>query len=53
MNVMTNVKKLDYVREAFAPKYQPYQDIAERGAKQPSKKQIRMMAALGSFLDGE
>ena len=43
----------DCVREAFAPKYQPYLDIAERGAKLPSKKQIRMMAALGRFLDGE
>ena len=40
----------DCVREAFAPKYQPYLDIAERGAKLPSKKQIRMMTALGSFI---
>ena len=43
----------DCVREAFAPKYQPYLEIAERGAKLPSKKQIRMMTALGRFLDGE
>ena len=37
----------DCVREAFAPRYQPYLDIAERGANLPSKKQIRMMTALG------
>jgi len=53
LNVMTKVKVLDCVREAFAPRYQPYLDIAERGAKLPSKKQIRMMTALGRFLDGE
>ena len=43
----------DCVRDAFAPRYQPYLDIAERGAKLPSKKQIRMMTALRRFLDGE
>ena len=43
----------DCVREAFARRYQPYLDIAERGVKLPSKKQIRMMTALGRFLDGE
>ncbi len=43
----------DCVREAFAPRYQPYLEIAERGAKLLSKKQIRMMTALGRFLDGE
>jgi len=43
----------DCVREAFAPKYQPYLDIAEKGAKLPSKKQIRMMTALGRYFDGE
>ena len=43
----------DCVREAFAPRYQPYLDIVEKGAKLPSKKQIRMMTALGRFLDGE
>ena len=43
----------DCVREAFAPKYQPYMEIAEKGAKLPSKKQICMMTALGRFLDGE
>ena len=37
----------DCVREAFAPRYQPYLDIAEKGAKLPSKKQIRLMTALG------
>ena len=41
----------DCVREAFAPKYQSYLDIAERGAKLPSKKQLRMMAALSSFMN--
>lgn len=43
----------DCVREAFAPRYKPYLEIAERGAKLPSKKQNRMMTALGRFLDGE
>lgn len=53
MNVMTKLKMSGCVREAFAPRYQPYLEIAERGAKLPSKKQIRMMTALGSFLDGK
>lgn len=53
MNVMTGVKMFDCVREAFASRYQPYLDIAEKGAKLPSKKQIHMMEALGHFLDGE
>lgn len=53
MNVMTKLKMSGCVREAFAPRYQPYLDIAEKGAKLPSKKQIRMMTALGRFLDGE
>lgn len=41
----------DCVREAFSLKFQSYLEIAERGAKLPSKKQIRMMTALGRFLD--
>jgi len=51
MNVMTKVKMLDCVREAFAPRYQTYLEIAEKGAKLPSKKQICMMMTLGRFLD--
>lgn len=35
----------------ISPRYQSYLDIAERGAKLPSKKQIRMMTALGSSYD--
>ena len=41
----------DSVREAFAPKYQPYLDIAEKGAKLPSKKQLRLMSFLSSLHD--
>ena len=40
----------DAVREAFAPCYRDYLDMAEIGAKLPSKKQLRMMAALSSFM---
>jgi hypothetical protein len=43
----------DSVREAFAPKYQPYLDIAEKGAKLPSKKQLRLMEALGRFMNSD
>ena len=40
----------DAVREAFAPYYEEYLNMAEAGAKLPSKKQLRMMAALSSLM---
>ena len=40
----------DAVREAFAPYYKNYLNMAEAGAKLPSKKQLRMMAALSSLM---
>jgi len=36
----------DSVRESLAPYYKNYLDLAEAGQKLPSKKQLRMMAAL-------
>lgn len=40
----------DCVREAFAPEYEDYLDMALAGAKAPSKKAIRMAAAMRAFL---
>lgn len=40
----------DAVREAFAPCYGNYLDMAEKGVKLPSKKQLRMMTALSRFM---
>ena len=40
----------DYLREEFAIKYQSYLDNAEKGAKIPSKKQIRLMATFKAIL---
>ena len=40
----------DSVRESLAPYYQSYLDLAEAGQKLPSKKQLRMMAALNAFM---
>ena len=39
----------DSVRESLAPYYKDYLDLAEAGQKLPSKKQLRMMAALQAF----
>ena len=36
----------DSVRESLAPYYKNYLDLAEAGQKLPSKKQLRLMAAL-------
>lgn len=43
----------DCVREAFVPKYKPYLEIAEKGAKLPSKKTLRMMSFLAGLHDEE
>lgn len=43
----------DTVRESLAPYYQDYLDLAEVGQKLPSKKQLRMMEALGLFMNKE
>ena len=43
----------DSVRESLAPYYQGYLDLAEAGQKLPSKKQLRMMAALQAFMGKE
>ena len=40
----------DAVREAFAPCYGNYLDMAEKGVKLPSKKQLRMMTALSRLM---
>ena len=40
----------DSVRESLAPYYQSYLDLAEAGKKLPSKKELRMMAALQAFM---
>jgi hypothetical protein len=40
----------DTVRESLAPYYEDYLDMAEAGTKLPSKKQLRMMAAMRAFL---
>lgn len=40
----------DAVREVFAPFYGDYLEMAEAGAKLPSKKQLRMMTALSSLM---
>lgn len=40
----------DAVLEAFAPCYEDYLQMAEAGAKLPSKKQLRMMAVLNQFM---
>ena len=42
----------DCVRESLAPYYQSYLDLAERGVKLPSKKELRMMEVL-RFLRGD
>lgn len=42
----------DCVRESLAPCYQFYLDLAERGVKLPSKKELRMMEVL-RFLRGD
>ena len=39
----------DSVRESLAPYYKDYLDLAEAGQKLPSKKQLRLMAALQAF----
>ena len=49
MNVMTKAEMLDVCKKLdlyVSPNL-------KKGAKLPSKKQIRMMTALGHFLDGE
>ena len=43
----------DCVRESLAPYYEDYLKMAESGQKLPSKKQLRMMAALNAFLRKE
>jgi hypothetical protein len=40
----------DSVRQSLAPYCQDYLDLAEAGQKLPSKKQLRMMAALNAFM---
>jgi hypothetical protein len=40
----------DSVRESLAPYYQRYLELAEAGQKFPSKKQLRLMAALNAFM---
>jgi len=42
----------DSVREALAPNYQTYLELAEKGVKLPSKKQLRIMSVFAS-LHGE
>lgn len=43
----------DVVRESLAPHYQVYLDLAEAGKKLPSKKQLRIMDALGRLMSGD
>ena len=43
----------DAVRESLAPHYQAYLDLAEAGKKLPSKKQLRIMDALGRLMNGD
>lgn len=43
----------DEVRESLAAYYGDYLDMAEAGQKLPSKKQLRVMAALSQFLGEE
>ena len=43
----------DAVRESLAPHYQAYLDLAEAGKKLPSKKQLRIMDALGRLMSGD
>ncbi len=40
----------DAVRESLTSHYEDYLDMAETGVKLPSKKQLRMMAALSRFM---
>ncbi len=40
----------DAVRGSLAPSYQIYLDLAEAGKKLPSKKQLRLMEALGRLV---
>lgn len=40
----------DCVRESLAPEYEDFLDMALAGAKGPSKKAIRMAAAMRAFL---
>ena len=41
----------DKVRESLATYYQDYLDLAEAGTKLPSKKQLRLMETMESFLN--
>ena len=43
----------DAVRESLAPHYQVYLDLAEAGKTLPSKKQLRIMDALGRLMNGD
>lgn len=43
----------DEVRDAFAPCYEDYLKMAEAGQKLPSKKQLRLMAALDMLRNGK